>query len=366
MLNIYQAKGKTLTEQYFDVGTLFGESIRNAVIKISKKRSKQAKVRKMLAEKTLKNLSHKIIAKEFLGCLSAWADGAQITSEQAMWLMSDNLSGCQTMLMRYKTGIALIHTEEDFENISFRMTGEKILSFEDNGNVSRCLVYNDLMPGAGLYGWKRDLIVAVDTLYLREDGIEKIKFPILANIIAWMVWRMSPEEANEKNILQLIDDLGELIDGYVINIVRKVNNVTQGYKITLARTENRVESIGDKVGDYLRQSNIVDPNYPRMKWALPARRFWRGGYPLFLKRLQTMDEHVRLYAWLAERELTPATINNCHLLIQSTIYNEFGQTYINENVGAVCLGLLDKLGTSVSCKLNDQKQFKELEYLDLV
>jgi len=366
MSTIYKAKGETLTEQYFDVGALFGESIRNAVNVISQSRSKKVKIRKKLAEKTLVNLRTKNVASEFLACIDAWAKGAQITTAQAMWLMADNLSGCQTLIVRYKTGIALLHTEEDFENISFRMTGEKIISFSDNGEVSRCLVYNDLMPGAGLYGWKKDLIVAVDTLYLNEDNIESIENPILANVVAWMIWRMTPKEANKENILKLINNLGELIDGYVINIVRKVDEVIEGYKITLARAESRVECLGNKVGDYLRQSNIVDPSYRPMKWALSPRRFWRGGYGHFIQRLQTMDEHVRLYAWLTKRGLTPQNTKKCHLLIQKTIYSEFGQTYINENVGAVCLGLIDKIGTSVSCKLNDQKPFNELEYLDLV
>lgn len=366
MNSIYQTKGKTLEEQYFDVGTLFGESIRASAKVIARQRSKQSQIRKAVAEKSLINLRGKKQADEFLRCLQSWANGAQITIEQAMWLMADNLSGCQTMMVRYATGVSLMHTEEDFNDMSSHMTGEKVVSFDVGGELSRCIVYNDLLPGAGLYGWKRDLIVAVDTLFLREDGIEYVTNPVLANVIAWMIWRMSPEDASPENILTLNKDLGELIDGYAINIVRKVGGQVEGYKLTLARSESHLEHLGAKVGDYLRQVNIVDPSYSPMEWASKPRQIWRGGYKHFLERLQIMDGHVRLYAHLAQEHLSQDNIESCHFMIQKTIYTELNVAYINDNVGAVCIGLIDNIGTSVSCKINDQKPFEELEYIDLV
>jgi hypothetical protein len=366
MYSIYQAKGQTLEEQYFDVGALFSESICASVKWLAKKWSKQSKIRKAVAEKTLITLRGKPQASEFLRCIEAWADGAKITTEQAMWLMADNLSGCQTMLIRYQSGVGLFHTEEDFDDMSVHMTGEKVVSFDVDGQVSRCLVYNDLMPGAGLYGWKKDLIVAVDTLFLREDGIDEVHSPLLANVIAWMVWRMSPTEASPESILKLVNSLGELIDGYAINVARKIGSSTEGYKITLARTESRVEYLGNEAGDYQRQVNIVDPKYPRMKWASLPRRIWRGGYRHFLERLATIDEHVKKYRYLTKFSLSPDQLESIHTQIQKTIYTDLGASYININVGAVCIGLVDSTQTSVSCKLNDDKPFTELEYLDLV
>lgn len=366
MYNIYQAKGLTLEEQYFDVGALFSESIRKSVSYIAKKRSKNYLRRKMVAEKALVNLRVKVLAKEFLSCMEAWARGARITTEQAMWLMADNLSGCQTMMIRYGSGVALLHTEEDFDDMASHMTGEKVVSFKEGSKVSRCLIYNDLMPGAGLYGWKKDLIVAVDTLFLRESGIENVENPLLANVIAWMVWRMSPEEASPGNVLDIAQKMGELIDGYAINVIRKVQGVSEGYKITLARTENRVEYLGKNDGDYLRQVNIVDPKYPPMQWASRSRQIWRGGYKHFLYRLATIDEHVKSYVSMTSLQLSPTQIEQVHTQIQKTIYTELSEFYLNSNVGAVCVGLIDSESTSVSCKLNDEKPFTELEYIDLI
>lgn len=366
MLKIYQAKGQTLEQQYFDIGKLFGESIRASVKRIARQKSKLSLIRKAVAEKSLINLRTQPIAKEFLSCIGAWAEGASITIEQAMWLMADNLSGCQTVMVRYATGIALMHTEEDFEDMSIHMTGEKVVSFGDEAIVSRCLVYNDLMPGAGLYGWKRDLIVAVDTLFLLEEGIDNVANPLLANVVAWMIWRMSPEKAEPNAILSMVNQIGELIDGYAINVVRKVEDRVEGYKITLARTESHIEYLSNEVGSYLRQVNIIDPKYTRMKWASPPRRIWRGGYKHFLERLSNIDRDVALYLPLTQQGLVPKDIETTHFQIQKTIYTNLSDAYINNNVGAVCVGLIDKIGTSVSCKLNDQKPYVELEYLDLV
>lgn len=366
MKNIYQAKGQTLSDQYFDLGTLFEESISASVKSIARKRSRLYQVRRMVAEKSLINLRDKPIASEFLVCIESWARGAKITTEQAMWLMADNLSGCQTMMARYGSGVALLHTEEDFVDMSTHMTGEKVVSMYADGEHSKCLAYNDLMPGAGLYGWKKDLIVAVDTLFLREDGIENVANPVLANVIAWMIWRMKPEEVDPEHILALSHELGELIDGYAINIIRKVGDKTEGYKITLARTESHIEYLGEQSGSYLRQVNIVEPNYPKMDWASKPVNIWRGGYKHFLERLQNIDIHMSRYSFLTSRRLSKDTIELSHFQIQKTIYTELSEAYINSNVGAVCVGLIDDIGTSVSTKLNDNLPFSEVEYLDLI
>lgn len=365
MQNIYQAKGQTLNEQYFDVGQLFGETIRKSVKKIAKRRSEKARIRRQVSEQSLNNLRNKVACQEFLNCLDSWSRGAQITSKQAMWLLCDNLSGCQTFIGRYATGVALLHTEEDFEDIKAHMSGEHTLSFYDSGEIGRCLVYNDLFPGAGLYGWKENLITAVDSLFLKEDDIEKVENPLLVNVVSWLIWRMKPEEADPEKIFELIDDLGELIDGYAINVVRKVGEKIEGYKLTLARSELKVEYLGDENGSYLRQVNIVDPQYPPMKWATPPKNLWRGGWKYFRGRLTILDEHAAKYQVLGKVGLSSENMEQTHKKIQSEIFGELRDTYINSDVGAVCVGLVDMSGTSVSTKMNDEKMISELEYIDI-
>lgn len=364
-MNIYQVKGTTLVDQYHNIGALFGENIRKTVKKIARRTASKSLVRKQVAEKVLASLRCRELASEFLDCLDAWAKGAEISSEQAMWLMADNLTGCQTAIFKYKTGMAILHTEEDFDDMSLHMTGEKVVAFNENGIVSNCLVYNDLMPGAGLYGWKKDLIIAVDTLFLKEGGIELVERPMLANVIAWMMWRMQPAECDPEKVLALLHKLGELVDGYAINVVRKVGTKVEGYKLTLARTESRTEYVGDAIGSYLRQVNIVDPGYPKMKYASPARNIWRGGYKYFLARLKNIDDDVSKYGQIMTQGLDDQMLLGVHTSIQRTIYTDLHDTYINENVGAVCVGFVDTEGTSVSCKLNDGQPFKIIEYMDI-
>lgn len=367
MSKIYHAVGNTLVEQYSDVGLLFGENIRASVNKIAKNRSKSALLRKKVSEKVLKNLSTKPECQEFLKCLVAWSAGAGIKINQAMWLLADNLSGCQTMIARYGSGVALLHSEEEFRDathIELHMTTPHTMEFHDQGVVSKTLVYNDLMPGAGLYGWKRDMLVAVDSIFLSEDGIENVESPLLANVVAWLIWRMKPGEVEPIKIVKLVESLGELIDGYTINVVRKVGNKVEGYKLTFARDEHHPEYLGDKSGDYLRQVNIIDPKYPKMKWALPPKNIWRGGWKFFVTRLKTMDLHAKNYNAVARMSLDPKNLEQVHRLIQQTIFGDLREAYINPDMGAICIGLVDQSGTSVSTKLNDDHDITQLEYID--
>jgi hypothetical protein len=230
MQNIYQAKGVTLIDQYRDVGALFGESIRKSVHKIGRKRSRLMIVRRSIAERTWRHLQTKSVAQSFCECLVAWSEGANVSPEQAMWCIADNLSGCQTVMARYQSGVALMHTEEEFRdnpNMELHMTKPHTMEFRDGETVLKTLVYNDLLPGAGLYGWKQDMIVGVDSLFLREDGIETVENPLLANVVSWLVWRMTPSEAEPNRIVELVQSLGELVDGYVLNIVRKAGDAVE-------------------------------------------------------------------------------------------------------------------------------------------
>jgi hypothetical protein len=370
MSNIYPAKGETIEDQYRDLGALFGESIRASVNKLIRKRSRLANVRKMVAEKSLQHMQTLPLSEDFLRCMSAWCEGAQISQNQAMWLLADNLSGCQTMMVRYGSGVALLHTEEEFrENaqMELHMTEPQTVSVRDGNAELKTLVYNNLLPGCGLYSWKKDLVIAMDSLFLREDGIEEVERPLLANVISWMVWRMEVNEIYPENIVAMVNKMGELVDGYAINIVRKIKGEVEGFKLTLARSESRIEYLPVDTGSYLRQVNIIDPSYPKMEWALPPKNIWRGGWKYFTLRLNLLDKHAQKYHKLAFNTLNEDKIATAHSQIQQTLYGPLRSSYVNLDMGAICVGLIDReLGVSVSCKLNDEQDLTALEYLDVI
>lgn len=367
MSKIYQAKGLTLIEQYFDVGTLFAKSIRKAVAEIEKKRTSITRKRKLVAEKVWARLYTNPLLCEFGDCLAAWSKGAGITIEQAMWLVADNFSGCQTLMVRYKSGVALLHTEEDFEDPKRRMTAPHTIEFEIDGESVKTLIYNDIFPGAGLYGWKKDLLIAVDSLFLREDDIEKVDYPMLANIVSWLMWRMSVKELDPHEIVVKLSGLGELVDGYVVNVVRKVGGKVQGYKLSFARHDWEVEKLGKKIGASLRQVNILEPHYVGenrliLQWQAPREQI--EDYWAFYLRLQVMGELVKKYEEWFMQELGGKKIHSIHLVIMKLIFEIHRTEFVNHWMAAACVGILDQTGMSVSMKLNDNKPVAQVEYID--
>jgi hypothetical protein len=370
MSNIYQAKGTTLVEQYFDAGQLFRITIQQSVQNIAKSKSKLLAIRRTVAEKTWHNLKDKSELKEFIDCFVAWSKGAEISPEQAMWLMADNLSGCQTVIARYASGVALLHSEEEFrdtQHIELHMTDPHTISFDDNGEKLTSLVYNNLFPGSGLYGWQKDKIVAVDSIFLKEEGIESMARPLLANVVAWIVWKMRASEADPERIVSLIKELGVLVDGYVINVVRKTASGIEGYKLILARDESRIEYLGDKLGDSLKQVNIIEPTKYVMQWALPPKRIWRGGWKYFTGRIKTLSKHIAQYQLFCQYPLTLSLLPSVHAHIQRIIFSDLAGDYVSPDLGAVCVGFVDEaVGTSVSCKLNDQQSIQTLAYIDTI
>lgn len=368
MQNIYQAKGSTIVEQYRDVGKLFATSIYEAVNKLSKKRSMEVKRRRVVAEKAWRNLQNKSECLEFVQCLTAWSEGAGISVSQAMWLLADNLSGCQTLMGRYGSGVILLHTEEEFidpKHIEFHLNSPHTVEFRERDEVSKTLTYDNLLPGCGLFSWKKNMLVAVDSLFLREDGIEEVEMPLLINVVSWLIWRMKPSEANPEKIVVLTQTLGELIDGYAINVVRKMEGAIEGYKLTLARSEYHVENLGSELGSYMRQVNIVDQDYPAMDWALPLRKIWRGGAKYNVARLKNLVVHANRYMGWSKFILDKQKVVETHNQIQQTIFTDLREAYINPDMRALCVGMVDVRGTSVSCKLNDEQPISQLEYLDV-
>jgi hypothetical protein len=151
----------------------------------------------------------------------------------------------------------------------------------------------------------------------------------------------------------------------VLNIVRKVGDKVEAYKLTLARSEHRVEYLGEEPGNYLRQVNIIDPDYPAMQWMLPPKNIWRGGWKYFIHRLKTMDEHARKYRQIMQISLNQSNLEKTHGIMQRSIFGDLRESYINPDVGAICVGFVDSIGTSVSTKLNDGRDLSMLEYVDI-
>lgn len=358
MSNIYLAKGTTLREQYEDVGRLLKSYIQKAV--------GREPIKTMIAERVLRRVRTMPELAKFYACFQGWVAGAGITELAGMYLLADNTSGCQTAIVRYGSGVALLHTEEDYYDVQARMKGVHTIEFNDDGRRLFCLIYNDLMPGAGLYGWQREMIVAVDSLFLREDGITEVERPMLANIIAWLMWSGDARESVESLVARL-SALGTVVDGYAVNVAVRAGQRCEGYKLTFARDDWEIEKLGSKPGDNLRQVNIVEPQYARTKKRVAVWRHapWKMylDYRGFLQRLKLMKEHIHAARATWERTLDGVTITQVHTQIQGAIFGKYRKHYVSEWMGAACVGILDRQGLSVSTKLHKDEPLEKLEYV---
>lgn len=345
---IYNAKGAILEDQYYDVGRLFSGKLRL-------KDFNQVRVR--IARKVLATSRNIKMLQKFWSCFSAWCQGLGVSEEVGMSLLVDNNGGCQTLLVRFKTGVGLLHSEEDFDNEETRLVEPQVVCFNDQGRELKSLVYSDLFPGSGLFGWQKGMMTAVDTLYLKEEGIEDIQRPMLANIISWWVWQLRPDEAKSGLIMEKIKDWGTMVDGYAINVARKNGNNIDGYKITFARNDYEVEDLPQDLGGRLKQVNIIDPEYlkekkPIAKWHEAPEKY-EDNYEGYLLRLKLIDEHLNKYKlWLSE----PFGKND-HKKIQQQImkiiFEDLKDNYVGEWMEAMCVGILDINSQSVSIKLNN-------------
>lgn len=361
MSNIYRAKGIKLASQYEDVGRLFKKQL-NKPIEIDQKKMK-------MVERVLINVRSNTQLKDFYSCFAGWARGANISEEMAMYLLADNTSGCQTAIVRYGSGVALLHTEEDYYDVKERMGGVHTIEFRDAKRRLKCLIYNDLMPGAGLYGWQKDMLVAVDSLFLTEDKIFEIERPMLANIIAWLIWYAHPKDASAEMLVSNLKKLGTLVDGYAVNVVRRTKLGIEGYKLTFTRDEWEIEKLGNNVFDNLRQVNIVEPAYARKHKPIAKYRHapWKMAIDHygFLKRLRDMQSHLNHYKTEIVSPLNETLISQTHKAIHKVIFEKYPRYYVTEWMGAMCVGLLDLSGLSVSTKLNDKRPVGTVEYIDL-
>lgn len=350
-----------MESQYEDVGRLFAKHL-NQPIEINHKKMQ-------MVERVLANVRANKRLKKFYDCFVGWARGAKLSEEMAMYLLADNTSGCQTAIVRYASGVALLHTEEDYYDVKQRLSGVHTIEFRDCERRLKCLTYNDLMPGAGLYGWQKDMIVAVDSLFLQEDGIFEIERPMLANIIAWLMWYEKPVQADASSLVSRLETFGTLVDGYAVNVVRRTKDGVEGYKLTFVRDEWEIENLGEKVGDNLRQVNIVEPRYARDK--RPVAKYRHAPWKMaidhygFLKRLRDMNTHLSNYKNELTKTVQVEQVERVHKAIHRIIFEKYPRYYVTEWMGAMCVGLLDQNGLSVSTKLNDERPVEALEYIDL-
>ena len=69
----------------------------------------------------------------------------------------------------------------------------------------------------------------------------------------------------------------------------------------------------------------------------------------------------------SEKSLVSEQVKDVHCQIQQTIFGVLRESYVNVDMGAACVGLVDlQAGTSVSCKLNDDQDTSVIEYVDVV
>ena len=85
----------------------------------------------------------------------------------------------------------------------------------------------------------------------------------------------------------------------------------------------------------------------------------------FLKRLRDMQSHLNHYKFEIASLLNESRILETHLAIHRVIFEKYSRYYVTEWMGAMCVGLMDECGLSVSTKLNDKSPVGTLEYIDL-
>jgi hypothetical protein len=207
---------------------------------------------------------------EYLDCLSAWAEGAELEqcehaaladfqplgqTDLAMFLQNDR-SGCQTGMYRSQDGsVVLWHTEEDVEEqpgsgfdllrIADFSVGDRSLPV-----VMRAFIYPDLLPGPA-FGWRTDgFAQAVDKLHIRN-------FPdptagILANVATWLTLRLGPA----MDCKEIIESLQPFYDGYALSTAYSQAGGVHAYKYEFAADRIISSRLHETPDSYLFQVNI--------------------------------------------------------------------------------------------------------------
>lgn len=215
---------------------------------------------------------------EYLGCLSAWADGARLEMiahprlrlavddrpvsalDRALLLQHDN-QGCQTGLYRLADGSGLLwHSEEDGNAGRFdkmRIAIMEARNFPKVGGSSgyeavefHAFIYPDLLPGPA-FGWRSDgCVQAVDNinLYAAPD----YPYGCLANLAAWLALRLGPLVSTQ----EIVSVMMPFYDGYAINRLYPCDSAVCGEKYEFGGQVGFGAQLGDAPGSSLFQVNI--------------------------------------------------------------------------------------------------------------
>ena len=79
-----------------------------------------------------------------------------------------------------------------------------------------------------------------------------------------------------------------------------------------------------------------------------------------------MKTHINEHSQLLAQKFEQSNIKLVHQYIHKIIFEKYKKQYVTEWMGAMCVGLLDSTGLSVSTKLNDKRPIKTVEYVDLI
>lgn len=349
LLPVYVAHGTTIFEQYRDLGSVFATPVVKSYQKIKRQRSPMAKKRKLVAAQTLSHLikladdvafPYRQYVSDYLEAVRGWGEGAGLKVEEAIVLMADNHVACQTGMVRLKKAIAMFHTEEDFANIVAHFSVAPMVEVRIDNRQLRSLVYNDLLPGSALFGYSHEHTVAVDSLYI--DIPEKDTTSImLANVVAWITWRMNPKEITASNMRKMIKKLGWFVDPYAINVMVGES----GLRILFAGDKCQIDQLGHEPGAYLTQINTwygapdsaqLSPKWRRYFRARKARLdLFAQSYPLS-DNLEEIQDSLYSSSWSKVTDLA------------------------NPDVGATCASVLKNGKTRVSIRINEGEVGKNL------
>lgn len=278
------------------------------------------KIRGHLERKTVNPLINSRIRRgleEYLDCLSAWSEGAQLDRKYhqvihqvkfdgppisnldlGLWLQMDT-TGCQTGMLRLKEGsVILWHTEEEI--VPGLIDKPRIVTFKTNCQECYAFVYPSLLPGSA-FSWSKNFFLAADFLYLKQNP--KIG-ECLANVASWLTWRLIGRVESEI----IIKSLGPFFDGYALNFVKISNGQIAGKKIEFAGKEILTSVLSNQANCFLFQINMIsrqDSFLARTYQQFPKDK------PDLKERLEKRRERTLIMIELMktlERKITPVKI----------------------------------------------------------
>lgn len=261
-------------------------------------------IRKFIEAKAGENKPVSARIKEYLDCLQAWGEGANLKRikdfsvlDVAIWLQNDNV-GCQTLLYKGKDEVVyVLHTEEEPTGPVEKQTGKadkpRLVTFKVGGAENKkeinSFLYPDLLPGAA-FGWQTDgnrvYFQAVDALFLKNPD----KPASLANMLAWLALTGGEHDSVEN----LVKECGPYVDGYAVNIVElngkgsepKAKRVLFAHDISSARKFNLREDA------YSFQGNLIPEEDSDAFKDVEDHDFTQRVY--YERRLMRMKEILRL------------------------------------------------------------------------